>query len=1487
MICKLSIGGSFGKALRYDMNPKTETAEAKESVAPEADREGKQPASRKPIAADEQDEFNLNVEQIEREIETANWKAERAAKFPAVSASADGPAYAEGQRHRIIGGNMAGETVRELTNEFAAVRALRQGVKKPVHHAKLSAAPGDHLTASQWREIGEQYVEKMGFEDCPYVVVQHRDKAHDHIHIVISRVTLEGRVVSDWQSKMRSEAIMRDIEQQYDLRRVKPSREALRRASTHGELEMMSKTGEPSVKLVLQERIKAVLESRPTTTQFIERLQEKGINVAPNLQSTGRVSGISFELDGKAMKGKSLGNGYSWQGLQERGLSYEPERDFQAVVEASERMRRRQQQLANIGKDCHAVSSDQQHVEPPVLEPSTVIVPLPDIASSPAESSASEPLLAAKIREVVMHGTAIEPELRPVKDAPAESNGSQPQKDEVPKQQVIIGFQTYVAHSIEEAALARNPEITRDAFVGYKLMTGEEISDAGRAHFARLIIECEENKPTDPQLKAIKTLAEKGSPMPLGMDNRLDAADHINNYTIAQGGESLWTRTALVAEAQAREAKIKNTPEPISDVGIRLGSPFVDSQVATAIALDTPLTRKQSAGREEVDVLAVNLSASQIYDPESLLEGTSRGDARMSTAAQLLEAETTSSGRAIVLAKLGYTAEVRRQDDKPGVNREIVVYDKAAIQTIETKLTPDTFRERLAGDGGRAAWTQRAENLRDAARVMPIKTALGEEVATSLDLDNAQTKLESMRGQGDIRRHKIETENGKTRRLSIRNVEALASAQALRHVNRIFDAAHQAEQTRPREEQRSAAALRAAMLKETRTGELEKQKNVLAAIRDKHAGMVARLGSEHAKAKDAYTQASERANLIRRDYELRGEELPAPMISATRLDDLEIAAVDRGAIDSLKTIEGIRSRSRQELLEQGVEASDPRANRSEESAACIRAQHRLGEVHQQMSEHRLQDFEESYWTRRVEIEGHDRNMYLPAWSREEAEQRALENKPENKWSLSDVQKAIRTAEKTQSWLTTQAEFFEERASISESIKQQLDPLNELRGTADWLTNPKETMLSHLNPLNAAMNDPMVRGVRFIFEAEDMKNQAQATRAHIEGESVKLENLRGVIEGEVSAKLGIQGDELRGKVSDARGMRGTLQEIVTHEREWREANNQRMPNAKFEDFELRRIEGSALEMGNGKLLREYEGYAVEAKNQKMLAQEDLPGRAQGRAIIAEKRVLDAKAKIEMLDKPIGEDGLTARDFTRVNVKLPEGRTQLMSLEDAAEATGEVQAAVRDALDIHESSLQGALAEAEEFHAATTGIVEEYEAFLKAHHMKLPKVQFNAKEHIEIERFAARVEEDELHDRFGKIAEDALRGGRVIGIEKSNTIGAPQTNVENQFVQEIESNVASQQNAWNTLARNAEAIGEGNQAARSSLATNTAQIQSTIMQDQSVQTHLHDGDHAQTSHQQEHQHKMAETEIDQEAAAEDLSAAAELEEIEAAESFGLLI
>ncbi|NVN97661.1 hypothetical protein HXX01_05590, partial [Candidatus Nomurabacteria bacterium] len=50
--------------------------------------------------------------------------------------------------------------------------------------------------------------------------------------------------------------------------------------------------------------------------------------------ANGRISGISFNLNGEIMKGSDLGKGYTFSGLQKRGINYELYRDnesFNAV----------------------------------------------------------------------------------------------------------------------------------------------------------------------------------------------------------------------------------------------------------------------------------------------------------------------------------------------------------------------------------------------------------------------------------------------------------------------------------------------------------------------------------------------------------------------------------------------------------------------------------------------------------------------------------------------------------------------------------------------------------------------------------------------------------------------------------------------------------------------------------------------------------------------------------------------------------------------------------------------------------------------------------------------------------------------------------------------------------------------------------------------------------------------------------------------------
>lgn len=72
--------------------------------------------------------------------------------------------------------------------------------------------------------------------------------------------------------------------------------------------------------MVLQKMVDTALKDAPALAEFSARLKAAGVRVIPNQASTGRISDISFQYDGITMKGGDLGRGYTWAGLQKRGL---------------------------------------------------------------------------------------------------------------------------------------------------------------------------------------------------------------------------------------------------------------------------------------------------------------------------------------------------------------------------------------------------------------------------------------------------------------------------------------------------------------------------------------------------------------------------------------------------------------------------------------------------------------------------------------------------------------------------------------------------------------------------------------------------------------------------------------------------------------------------------------------------------------------------------------------------------------------------------------------------------------------------------------------------------------------------------------------------------------------------------------------------------------------------------------------------------------
>ncbi|WP_238343230.1 relaxase/mobilization nuclease domain-containing protein [Pantoea eucalypti] len=240
----------------------------------------------------------------------------------------------------VIGGNMLGASAPELITEFDASASLRTDILKPVWHNSLRLPIGESLTTKQWVSFADDYMNRMGFSETHlrcYVI--HDDEAGQHIHIIASRVDLiGGKLYLGRNENLASTRIIQELELAYDLTRTKgpsPSHSTSsvteRKKLSRGEQQKEKREGQPTPKTFLQNTIEEILNSANDISGFVEALADNGIATIPNISSTGRMNGFSFEYTGIAFKASQLGKTYSWANLQEK-LHYAHERDNPLLV---------------------------------------------------------------------------------------------------------------------------------------------------------------------------------------------------------------------------------------------------------------------------------------------------------------------------------------------------------------------------------------------------------------------------------------------------------------------------------------------------------------------------------------------------------------------------------------------------------------------------------------------------------------------------------------------------------------------------------------------------------------------------------------------------------------------------------------------------------------------------------------------------------------------------------------------------------------------------------------------------------------------------------------------------------------------------------------------------------------------------------------------------------------------------------------------------
>ncbi len=242
---------------------------------------------------------------------------------------------------QLIGGNMSGRNARELAREFKLSRQLNSDADRVVYHVSLSAAKDDKLDDEKWSEIGNRYMKEMGFDANQFVIFRHHNTDDDHIHIAASRIRMDtGLLVHDSWDYVRSEKVLRQIEQDYELVQVQGSREKLNRTPSTGQIRRIIREQsefaegrrdtppERTIKEQIQQTIDSASVDNPQMPILIMRLQVSGISVRTGFTRNGKSKGISYEKDGQAFSGTQLGAAYTFPGLQKhRGVDYQSQRD--------------------------------------------------------------------------------------------------------------------------------------------------------------------------------------------------------------------------------------------------------------------------------------------------------------------------------------------------------------------------------------------------------------------------------------------------------------------------------------------------------------------------------------------------------------------------------------------------------------------------------------------------------------------------------------------------------------------------------------------------------------------------------------------------------------------------------------------------------------------------------------------------------------------------------------------------------------------------------------------------------------------------------------------------------------------------------------------------------------------------------------------------------------------------------------------------------
>jgi hypothetical protein len=184
--------------------------------------------------------------------------------------------------------------------EEVAVGSTR--IAKPVWHTSLSWSPGEMVTREQKLAAAEMYCELMGapFERHQVAVYEHHDKPHEHIHIYINRVPVDGGPALRTSNNFyKQPKVCKQISQELGMQQLPQRRRSV---------QDIDPTKQPAREHIRGAIVELISQANGKNIDwFTAELSKRNINVRYTHDKQGILRGVSFETDGVGVKGQEVG----------------------------------------------------------------------------------------------------------------------------------------------------------------------------------------------------------------------------------------------------------------------------------------------------------------------------------------------------------------------------------------------------------------------------------------------------------------------------------------------------------------------------------------------------------------------------------------------------------------------------------------------------------------------------------------------------------------------------------------------------------------------------------------------------------------------------------------------------------------------------------------------------------------------------------------------------------------------------------------------------------------------------------------------------------------------------------------------------------------------------------------------------------------------------------------------------------------------------